>query len=411
MSSVLLATQLALTLVWEAGAWAGHEVMDAVPLPARTLEALAAGGVAPPRRYRLDGFDIGEVDPLPLPFAALAAAEVTSVAAVVDRPAVPGLLVEGITRAGSNRQEAGALLLRGPGQTVGSVRTSGPVIQDRLWYAATLEGGDGPRGLARLTWQASPRHKLGWLWVEAGSRGRLLGFTWESLLSNNLVSSVRIAGGDRPQASLRVEHFSDGPGGAHALFLGTRGSLAEPPAAAVFLEDRWRPLRHLTVVPALAWSGGLVPGLALAWDATRDGRTVVRASASRRWPRLSAGFARELPGAVVLSLDWLERTAVLGLRRREGGPRFDLAYARPLTAADPHQLRAGAGLGWTRWLTLGALLTCRLDAGADHARQMWAGLRARTELGPWLGFPLAVSIDALGLPARADVRLAVQSGL
>jgi hypothetical protein len=61
------------------------------------------------------------------------------------------------------------------------------------------------------------------------------------------------------------------------------------------ISDSWKPVRELTVVPSLShvWATGgnsrgdqlvnnfaWVPGQAAAWDATRDGRTVVRASAS-----------------------------------------------------------------------------------------------------------------------------------
>ena len=61
------------------------------------------------------------------------------------------------------------------------------------------------------------------------------------------------------------------------------------------VSDSWKPTRHLTVIPSLSYvrvqasntgSDGVisnatwVPGIATAWDATRDGRTVVRASVS-----------------------------------------------------------------------------------------------------------------------------------
>ena len=215
------------------------------------------------------------------------------------------------------------------------------------------------------------------------------------------MASVRVAGGDRPQANLRLSYFAGGVGGEHAIELGARGTPGDPTADVVFLEDQWRPVRALTLTPALAWSNGFVPGIGLAWDATGDGRTAVRASASSRWPRLALGAARELPGAVAVSLDLLERTLAVGLRKREGGPRFDLAYALPLTTADPHHLRASAAFAWASGLSLGALVTAE--------RQVWAGLRGRAELGRWLGFPLALAIDAIGLPARADLRLSLQT--
>lgn len=101
------------------------------------------------------------------------------------------------------------------------------------------------------------------------------------------------------------------------------------------------------------------------------------------------------------SLDLLERTLAVGLRKREGNPRFDLAYARPLRAADPHHLRSSLAFAWESGLSLGAFVTAE--------RQVWAGLRACAGLGRWLGFPLALAIDAIGLPARADVRLSLQT--
>jgi hypothetical protein len=62
------------------------------------------------------------------------------------------------------------------------------------------------------------------------------------------------------------------------------------------LSDAWRPTRHLTITPAVShvWAAGnngtgdnvvnnntFAPSLAVAWDATHDGRTVVRGSASQ----------------------------------------------------------------------------------------------------------------------------------
>jgi hypothetical protein len=61
------------------------------------------------------------------------------------------------------------------------------------------------------------------------------------------------------------------------------------------LSDAWKPTRHLNITPALSWvwatasdSAGnsvintwtLAPGLSAVWDATHDGRTALRASAS-----------------------------------------------------------------------------------------------------------------------------------
>jgi hypothetical protein len=63
----------------------------------------------------------------------------------------------------------------------------------------------------------------------------------------------------------------------------------------VTLTDTWRPTRHLTVTPALSYAWGKggttggdtvidaatwAPGLSAVWDATHDGRTALRASAS-----------------------------------------------------------------------------------------------------------------------------------
>jgi hypothetical protein len=392
-----------LPLAWEPpypGLWAGHELPGPIPLPARTLEALARGSAVAGRRYRLDGFEIGDAtDVMPLPYGALAAAAIVTVAPVADRIPVPAVLIEATTRSGSNKVEADGTFVLQRASRVASGSVSGPLVKDHLWYAATLEVGARPRGLTRLTWQASARHKLTLLGVEMGAGQRMVGVIWDALLRDDLYTQVQVAGGDRPQARLRLAYFSRSE---HALEL-RMPATPDPRATTLSLEDSWRATRHLTIAPVLVLSAGLVPGIGLAWDATHDGKTVVRGTASTRWPRLALGAARELPGAMVVSLDLLERTLALALRKREGGPRLDLAYARPLARGEPHHLRAAVAHAFPIGVTLGTFVTAEAE--------VWAGLRGRAEIGPWIGIPLALSVDLLGLPAHADLRFTLQTSL
>ena len=86
------------------------------------------------------------------------------------------------------------------------------------------------------------------------------------------------------------------------------------------LADTWRPTRHLTLTPAIShiWgrAGGtngapsldnfaFVPSLAVAWDATHDGRTVLRGSYSNYADVEVEDLARHTAGSrVSLGCDW-----------------------------------------------------------------------------------------------------------
>jgi hypothetical protein len=93
----------------------------------------------------------------------------------------------------------------------------------------------------------------------------------------------------------RIEFFSNDPRvdpGRHGWFITATNSLRN----TLSLSDTWRPTRHLTVTPGLAFTTatagnsqmanvmtgqGLSPSLAVAWDATHDGRTALRASVNQ----------------------------------------------------------------------------------------------------------------------------------
>ena len=90
----------------------------------------------------------------------------------------------------------------------------------------------------------------------------------------------------------KIEYYSNDPRYAEARrgwFITTTDSIRN----TVSLSDTWRPSRHLTITPGAAFtvanagnsqdtsvmrSQALSPSLAVAWDATHDGRTAVRAS-------------------------------------------------------------------------------------------------------------------------------------
>jgi hypothetical protein len=305
--------------------------------------------------------------------------------------------------------------------------------------AAPDERASSPRWSGKLTWQASARHKV--MLLGAGSdqnlllqngdaaatssRGRLVGLFWEGLPADNLFTRAQVAWRERRQAT-----GADSAGGtaweasaqAHwwlsgwteqQVILGARhewqearpsgGAAADGRRTLLSLEDQWRPTRNLTVTPGLAYvlgsfaaprgpapvfsTSGAAPHLALAWDATRDGRTVIRASAGRSldagsftqadaaavqatpvgtpstW-EMTAGAEREVGPALVLSADavqrWhlarlaldprerIHRSLRLSLRKQGGGLVYAAAYRRQTTpgAHDTANLSVTTALPW-----------------------------------------------------------------
>ncbi len=99
--------------------------------------------------------------------------------------------------------------------------------------------------------------------------------------------------GTVPEA--RIEYFSNDPRVEEARrgwFITASSSIRN----TLSLSDTWRPTRHLTLTPGLAFTtasaensqganvmnaNALSPSLAVAWDATHDGRTALRASVNQ----------------------------------------------------------------------------------------------------------------------------------
>jgi len=257
----------------------------------------------------------------------------------------------------------------------------------------------------------------------ASTRGRLVGLSWEALPAYNVFTRAQVAWRERRlatgtdaaaatawEASAQGHWWLSGWTEQQVSF-GVRHEWQEarPGGAAVdgrrtllSFEDQWRPTRYLTVTPGLAYvlgsfaaprelapvfsTSGAVPQLALAWDATHDGRTVVRASAGRSidagsfahaeaaaqatpvtrpqsW-EVTAGAQREIAAAMVLGADvvqrWhlgqlaldprerIHRALTLSLRRQGGGLVYAAVYRRQSTpgAHDTANLTVIAGLPW-----------------------------------------------------------------
>ena len=342
---------------------------------------------------------------MPVPLGALVAVLVSRVPSLPDRAWKEGDLVDAIAMTGSNRFDATALLQHGAGESMATGTVSGPLWPDHLWYAATVEGIRGAgRGFGKVVWQVCPRSKLTLVGAQSApdSDGRLLGLVSESLLTDSLVARVQAGLTDRPQGSLRLDYFRTGPLGEHAIGIGGRAARTGDPRTLVFLEDRWRPGRYLTITGALT-HGGERPiwqgSLGLAWDATHDGRTVVRANASAGL--LSAGAERELYPGLAASVDLVQRWIVFGLRQQSQRLRIEIDHERRADWSSDHLSRATLEWAWTTSLGLGALVT--------RAESWSMGLRARTELGRFVGFPLALFTDALGLPGAPGARLSLRS--
>ncbi len=233
------------------------EFMDSLPLAARNngpaSMALSASGAIRGQKmrggndnqtaYTMDGFTmLGQFPTL----KSAAAYEIQGAGYGADNPTVTGGVVNLVTRSGSNRFEAQfetfvqspqlqffrdstdsrlgeSFLLLNP-------TLSGPIIKDRLWFAVNAEFNefvvgrdkdplgilpDPPnslktvmKGTGKVTWQASPRHKVSlvfnWDWSFEFNRNGGLGYTadaqedrlsrryfggliWEALLTDKLV--------------------------------------------------------------------------------------------------------------------------------------------------------------------------------------------------------------------------------
>jgi hypothetical protein len=460
-----------------------------IPLPTRSIEALVQmsgaldgdrgpwsgihGSALYGNQYGVDGFDL--TDPLGGgPVVDLPLIEYPQVAAVTaaggaTRAWSTGADIEARGLVGSNRLDvdtfgsylggaAGGPRGRASAQEVeAGLSSNGPVLKDHLWFAVGAEGRwtDGrlaggaaapgerlssPRWSGKLTWQASPRHKITLLGIgsdeelsvgdgdaaaAATTRGRLVGLFWEALPADNVFTRGQVAWRHRRlaagtdtdvatawEASARAHWWLSGWTEQQVIF-GVRhewqearpgeGAAVDGRRTLLSLEDQWRPTRSLTVTPGLAYvlgsfaaprgpapvfsMSGAAPHLALAWDATHDGRTVVRASAGRSidagsfthadaaaaqatpvttpqsW-EVTAGAQREVAAAMVLGADvvqrWhlaqlaldprerIHRALALSLRKQSGGLAYAAVYRRQSTpgAHDTANLTVTAGLPW-----------------------------------------------------------------
>ena len=401
---------LDVTLTWEPqegpGPVAARPFGDALPLPAPTLEAMVRGAVGARSWVRVDGFDLPANRAAPLPLGGLSGVEVERVPGPAERAWAAGTPVTTITLSGSNRLQATALAAYGAGPALATATVSGPLVHDRAWYATTLESdGNAGRALTTVAWQLNSRNKLRLLAAGSGSRpDTIVGVITESLVSDRLFARVQAGWCQGPQGSALLQYFADGTLGEHALQLGIRAGRPGERAGLTFVEDDWRATRYLTFTATLAatvagdadpdhlagarlsWDrtgtlppGRLTPGLGVAWDATHDGRTVVRGSAS---PGLMAiGWHASSSSA------WPPRSISCSeisppvCSRAQGRLQLDVQQQWPIDFSGGGHTRAAVGWGWTH-LQLSALVT--------HVSSWTFGLRAHTDLGRWLGFPLGL---------------------
>jgi hypothetical protein len=433
-------TAVALTVGPERRPWirdraSGSNLVPVLPLPARRVEVLlqtsgafdgdrgpagsAVAGALYGNQFRLDGFDV--TDPLQggpglaMPLAGVAAVEIAGAGQGVDAASASGVTATLVTMSGSNSADFDLMAseLRRPGglsahDTEAAASSRGPLLKDHLWLSTAAEGrwlsggGSTVDGLGKLSWQASPRHKVTVLAAGSGGpqAGGLGGVTWESLLTDTLVA--RVYAGARThagpagssaqggQGGLDLWSFVSG-GGEHALRLVVRGEALTAHVAAgttpgrrglLALEDGWRPTRHLTITPGIAYvagdfetpgaswrARGLAPALGLVWDLTHDGRTALRASGSgrvdagsfasaaalaegsapaRRIWEASAGIEREILQGLAAHADVIQRWRPgatpagdapaaehrglsMGVRKVQGRRRMTASYTRQTT--------------------------------------------------------------------------------
>ncbi len=432
---------LQLTLSWTGpvrrGRPAAGPVADALPLPARRLPDWVRGAASGPFSVRLDGFDLTDRAATALPLDGLAAVEVVPLPGAADRAWHPGTPVIVSTRSGSNKLDATALVgagvragyagapVSGPVGAFATAGVSGPLWRDHLWYAATLEGDrTGGRGLATLVWQASARAKFRLVAAGAGAReDTLIGLGTEMLLTDSLVVQLQVGYSRNPQGNFLLQYFADnGRAGEQAVSLGVRVG-PDDRRALVLLEDAWRPIRYLTLTGTFAVASAptagnvpsqstldpedpgadpaqvvKVPGLGLAWDATHDGRTVVRASASPG--QVALGVERELIAGLAASIDLLPHALLFAVHKPEGRLCFHVQQRLPIDLADPGLTHAAVGWSWDG-LGLSALVT--------RDRTYSFGLRAHEQVGRWLSFPLALMADALAGGGTYGLRLSLRT--
>lgn len=467
-----------------------------------------------PSRTTIDGFDVSYLlddEPgCPLPLDGLAAYQVVTAAKGAVHGDTPGAAIDVVTTSGSNRLEAMAGIgagLHDEGQAAARATVTGPLVRDRAWYAFAGEALAGPlraaelpasllhgAALGKVTWQVTQRHKVTLLTVGGREDGRdatFAGVALESLLTDNVFADLRVASRSEersdpdgaahitaPQVGGRLQVFpSYRTTGDHEIELAgwtesASGSITEaasdamtPPARLegrrlrLSLQDKWRPLRRLTLTPGLAYvdgtfeirsdalgsashrARGLTPHAALALDLTGDGRTVLRASfggyinpasfAQLRaaahadptrdhtgspftWEQ-TAGLAREVVSGIAASADLIRRVHAdlpgddrprayqamrLAVYRPEGWLKLHLAYTLQNIAGAPHAFAAHAHVSPLRRLGLGASLL-HDDVWQLPGRSVDPTPHARwlgglrADLGVDLGIPFQLTAEVL----------------
>ena len=439
-----------------------------------------------------------------------------------------------ITRTGSNKfelsaQAGGAMATTGAGPgwlSDAGVLAAGPIIKDTMWFASTVvaqAGRTGPAGgtaasisdLTKLTWQMGPRNKLSLVTFGDQSRtdgrqlqaSRLVGGRWEALLSDELVATTGLAwregasGRGRFQggeAMARVEWFLNDRFTDARLAVSARGSELDvdrdtlsPPGllnrSIVRLDSNWRIRRYFTLELGAVWSlsrfreqgrtliGGSgsrpAPLVALAWDATEDGRTAVRLSAAEvvdqgsvvtgeaalatvpaacrpSTREFGAGIEREVVLGTSLGLEGGIRQRPcplpgdarasgfrhIGLhsRKREGRYRLDahgqLEHAPAdvrgrlrfdVTAALVPGLSVAATLAWDDRRAWAPLMDPFFEPAPaseplpilDRGQTLVAGAQAWVAVGPVFGWPWALSTEAFAVGRQAMIRLRLVQGL
>jgi hypothetical protein len=381
---------------------------------------------------------------------------------------------------------------------------------DQTWTDASVavEGAPArshatsPRLAANLTLQATSRLKLSLLLAGGAQsadadvasparRARLFGLLAEALLGDELWATFRASASrqERTAVGTSDEVASLQAGGMLAWFtrfagdhelrlggelervgddFGRTGTVghADGLRSLGFLEDQWRPTRMLTFTPGLAWvmgsfaapgaparrlvTRGASPHLGLAWDATHDGRTALRASAgspidagsfalaeaaaqpgatpggARVW-ELTAGAERELSRAFVLGANLVHRAravrpgdprparyeaATVVARQSEGRLSFNVSYTRQSLPGAPHELTARLSGPLLHWLWGSALLGygnrlgwARLFPGhvepapviAEGEAGWLIDVRVRAGLAPLFGPSVQLFADVLNL--------------
>jgi hypothetical protein len=402
----------------------------------------------------------------------------------------------------------------------GEVNASAPQATAKLTWQANSRNRLALLGLVsgRREAEAGEAGEAGEGTRRADSRAGLVGALWDALLNDHLFTRVQLGwrahrhGGDGETADAAAGWQAAGmlqwfPASDHQLSLGARGEAltarlagapespspplapsSSPPFAGrralLFAEHVWRPSRAVTATSGVAYAvgafaapapgdaaapaageehrlavAGATPHLGLAWDATGDGRTAVRGSASAcldtgsfsharlaaaapaeapgapRAPRtweLSAGVAREIAARGTASVDVVQRWRpqrlpgdpragrhrglLLSLSKRSGGFAHAVSYVRQSTPGARDTARAAVAWapGWGLSLGATALYGNRLglarlapghfEAPAGFTAAPGGGgngwtiaLRLRASLAWALGQPLELWLDVLDL--------------